>query len=90
MVSINKYTVVTTLRAQKDIETLPSFIKEKIKNVSEELSVNPYLGKPLKWVLKGLYTLRLGNYRIIYMVGHKIITITIIKVRHRKAVYRDS
>ena len=34
------------------------------------------------------YRIRQGNYRILYMIEDEIITVTIVKVGHRRDVYR--
>lgn len=83
-----RYTVIIALRAKKQIDKLPSKIKQKIAAALEELSANPFLGKALKLNLKGLYSYRVGNYRVIYNILRHQLIIQIIKVMHRKDVYR--
>jgi mRNA interferase RelE/StbE len=34
------------------------------------------------------YRIRQGNYRILYLIEDEIITVTIVKVGHRRDVYR--
>ena len=83
-----KYTVIISPRAVKEINKLRADIREKVGNAIEDLSVNPFEGKALKAQLSGLYSYRVGNYRIIYdIIKHKIV-IEIIKVMHRRDVYR--
>jgi len=36
----------------------------------------------------GLYRMRIGNYRVIYEVEDLVILVTVIKVGHRKDIYR--
>ncbi|PIU18790.1 MAG: type II toxin-antitoxin system mRNA interferase toxin, RelE/StbE family [Elusimicrobia bacterium CG08_land_8_20_14_0_20_44_26] len=52
------------------------------------LADNPYLGKPLKGDKKGCYSLRDGDYRIIYEIYPSEKVILIIRVGHRKDIYR--
>lgn len=54
----------------------------------ESLKTNPFQGKYLKGKLAGDYSLRLGDYRIIYTVYKKTLTIYIIDLGHRKEIYR--
>lgn len=82
------YTVIIAPTAKKQIDKLPSKIKEKIANALEELSENPHLGKALKAQLKGLYSYRIGNYRIIYDILRHRLIVRVIKVMHRREVYR--
>ena len=34
------------------------------------------------------YRLRLGNYRILYSIEDNVLTVTVVKVGHRRDVYR--
>ena len=54
----------------------------------ETLKKNPYQGKRLKGKLAGDYSLRVGDYRIIYTVYKNELVIYIIDLGHRKAIYR--
>jgi mRNA interferase RelE/StbE len=56
--------------------------------VIETLKTNPYQGKRLKGKLTGDYSLRLGNYRIIYMVKEDRLIIYIIDLGHRSKIYK--
>lgn len=51
------------------------------------ISENPFLGKALKHTFKGLYSFRVGAYRIIYKVSKETITVTIFDIGHRRDVY---
>ena len=37
---------------------------------------------------KDAYRLRVGDYRIIYQINDNVLTVFVIRVRHRKDVYR--
>lgn len=61
-------------------------IKERIKKY---LTLNPdILGKPLKGMFKGLFSYRIGVYRVIYTLDRAENTIGILHVKHRKEAYR--
>ena len=62
-------------------------IFERIKNALFSLQENPFQGKPLKLELKGRYSLRVGVYRIIYEIDHKVVTVFVFDIGHRKNVY---
>ena len=53
----------------------------------ESLKTSPLQGKPLKRNLKGMFSLRVGMYRMIYTVDKKIITVNVLKIGHRREVY---
>jgi len=56
-----------------------------LKNV-KTLEGNPFTGKQLTGRLSGLFSLRVGNYRIIYQTSEN--TIIIRTVGHRRTVYK--
>ncbi len=74
-------------KALKQIESLPKKDKQKIFSTMEILKENPLAGKSLQGKHKGFRALRAWPYRIIYAVDHHTITITVVKVGHRKDVY---
>jgi len=74
--------------AVRNLEKIPVSEKNKIFKGIEELKENPDLGKQLVGPLKGLRSLRIGNYRAIYKKEMQIITIIILAVGHRKNIYK--
>ena len=54
----------------------------------EELKNNPFCGKRLKGRFLGDYSLRVGDYRIIYTIHKDKLLIYIIDLGHRKEIYR--
>jgi mRNA interferase RelE/StbE len=88
------YTVEFTNRAEKDLGKLPKQIIAKILEKVDKLSEDPRPSGYKKltdfYVSNApdeLYRIRVGNYRVIYSIEDEIITITIVKVAHRKEVY---
>lgn len=65
----------------------PSLLHRLTKNI-DPLILNPFQGKPLTGNKKGCYSLREGEYRIIYEVYPNQSIIYIIRVGHRRDVYR--
>ena len=66
--------------------TIAQKIVEKVKNY---LTQDPErLGIPLKGNLKGLYRYRIGDYRVIYVIDQEEKKVMILKVNHRKKVYK--
>ncbi len=74
---------------KKDIIRLDSATKQRIRAAIErKISVDPLLfGKPLRFSLKNLRSLRIGDYRIIYHVNHQNNVISVVKIGHRREVY---
>jgi mRNA interferase RelE/StbE len=74
--------------AVRNLDKISTSEKNKIFKGIEILKENPDLGKQLVGPLKGLRSLRIGNYRVIYKKELKIITIVILAIGHRKNIYR--
>lgn len=55
--------------------------------VFEELTSNPYLGKPLDRELAERFTYRVGVYRIIYKIYEKDKVVVVLDIDHRSKVY---
>lgn len=83
-----KYTVVITKTVQRQLKRLPGNIADKLEQKMIQLEDEP---RPLECKkLKGrdAYRIRMGKYRFIYEVKDNILIITVIKVGHRKDIYR--
>jgi len=72
----------------KDFKSIPDKDLTKILNCIESLVDNPRQPRCKKLSSRERYRLRYGRYRIIYSVQDKELTIQIVKVGHRKNVYR--
>jgi mRNA-degrading endonuclease RelE of RelBE toxin-antitoxin system len=73
--------------AQKFITGLHPPLQMRIENAVLETTVNPRVGKPLKGDLKGNYSQRVGDWRIIYSIEKTPIYVK--DIRHRREVYRQ-
>lgn len=85
------YRVEFVKSAEKEFERLPARIKTKTAEALSLLSLNPYSEILKIKKMKGtesLYRIRLGEYRIVYEVRDKRLLILVIKVGHRREVYR--
>lgn len=84
-----KYKIFFLPVARKDILALPHEIQKRIDRKILALADDPqpHDVKVLHGK-NGLYRVRVGDYRIVYSIKDKIITVIIVRVRHRKDVYR--
>ena len=84
------YQIIIQDSVQKELKQLPQAELKKIQKTILSLAENPFPNGCLK--LEGtkekLYRIRKGDYRIIYSVNHNIVTITILKIAHRRDVYK--
>jgi addiction module RelE/StbE family toxin len=78
--------IVYTEKFERDVKKVrDSLLKEKLEKQIRKISENPNLGKPLRYGLKGEWTIRVTPYRLIYAVqGERLI---LLRFEHRKNVY---
>ena len=54
--------------------------------LEKDLGKNPGKGEPLKGKFKGMFKLKIGDYRVIYTKAKD--SVLILRIGHRKHVYR--
>lgn len=88
------YIIEFTNKAEKDLGKLPkqtiARILEKIDKLADDPRPSGYKKLTDFHVSNApddLYRIRIGDYRVIYSIEEEIITITVVKVAHRKEVY---
>ncbi len=75
--------------AYKELQKLPRPIIEKVVAAVAELSSEPYPHGVKKLVgSERSYRIRIGDYRVVYEIIENKLIIEIVRVRHRKDVYR--
>ena len=70
------------------LRTRQKNICDRIENVIDSLQTDPLKGKKLIGELSHMRALRVGDYRILYTVIASQILIQIIKIGHRREIYR--
>lgn len=73
---------------KQDLKYIPKLDVQKILESINGLVNQPRPSQTKKLTGLNRYRLRCGRYRILYEIHDHILLITIIKVRHRKNVYR--
>lgn len=71
----------------KDIRELDTVIRKRIQNsIENRLGENPAeFGKPLRYSAKGLWSLRVGDWRVVYQIlGQQVL---VLRIGHRREVY---
>jgi mRNA interferase RelE/StbE len=84
-----KYNIRITASAEKSLKSVPGNYAKKIVKAIQLLADDPFPQGSRK--LAGYddsFRIRVGNYRVIYSIDKMIITIIILKIGHRKEVYR--
>ena len=83
------YKITIKKTANKELESLPNKIAAKIAQVVYSLSNDPRPQgcKKLKGTYEPLWRIRIGDYRVIYIIDDAIKIVDIQKVGHRKDIY---
>jgi mRNA interferase RelE/StbE len=74
--------------AVKELETLPPKERQRIVTKIRKLATDPRPSGSEKLSGHQLYRVRQGNYRILYSVADADLCLVIIKIGHRRDVYR--
>jgi len=80
-----RYTVVQTPKFERAFRKLDSELQRRRSAQLLDLEVQPGAGKRLHGRLKGLFSLRSGNYRVVYEIRKEKVILHM--VEHRRAVY---
>ena len=82
-----KYKLLIPPFVEKTLAHLPPNLKKKIRFALEEIQEDPYLGKPLKDELRGLWSFRVSRYRIVYRIHANRIEVQVIDIGSRNIIY---
>ena len=83
------YKIQFSRAAAKELQEIPGSDLKKLSKKIEKLAENPL--PPGHEKLKGkdaIYRIRQGDYRILYSIFDKTCVILIVKIGHRREVYR--
>jgi mRNA interferase RelE/StbE len=81
------WTVRYTETAAKAIKKLDPSIQGRVRAAIDALREDPYRGKPLQLTLKGLFSWRTGDWRIVYRIARRRIELVHVTLGHRREVY---
>jgi mRNA interferase RelE/StbE len=85
------YKIILSKGTEKFLANLYSRDKKMLSRFYdsfEKISEEPYRANPLVGNLKGYYSYRVGDYRIIFEIEKKQLLVFIEKIEHRKSVYQ--
>lgn len=83
------YRIEISQRAAKEIRRLPKPQLRLITRRIDALRINPRPEGAI--ILRGhaeMYRIRQGNYRVVYSIKDEVLTVLILKIGHRKDVYK--
>ena len=82
--------LVLTKRAEEDLKALPRLVQAAVDETLRTLEADPEsVGKELRGQIRGLWSCRVGSYRILYTLeGSKARASVIVRaIRHRGVAY---
>lgn len=82
------YKIYFRVSVEKDLRTIPKKDINKILRRIESLGSDPKPPGVEKLTGQERYRLRQGNYRIVYSVQDNELSVWIVRIGHRKDVYR--
>lgn len=81
-------TVVLARRARQQLLDLDWPLIDAVEDALGLLEREPHAGHPLRGRLRGLRSLRVGTYRIIYQLADNERTVRVAAIHHRSIAYR--
>ncbi len=87
--------LVLTRKFVRELSKLMPQVKGRVLSRLEELRANPLLGKPLRGISVRIgsneypvHSLRVGKYRVLYIIDYLERTVYVLHVGHRKDIYK--
>jgi len=86
---MDSYKIEWKRSALKELKQLPKENVSRIFKAVEELAANPFPNKVKKLTdSEHSFRIRIGDYRIVYSIFPEILIVEIIRIKHRKDVYK--
>lgn len=84
------YSLYVRGRADDELEKLPTQVQDRINAAIDALADEPYPQGSRKLQGREGYRIRVGDYRVLYLVDDEEPSVTVTKVSHRREAYRRS
>lgn len=85
---MESYRIVIKKSATKEIEKIEAKDRSRIIEKIRSLATDPHQLGSKKLSGQEKYRIRQGNYRILYQITDDQLIVTVVKIGHRKDVYR--
>ncbi len=83
------YTIDFTASALRELRALDSLTQRRVAAKIEELREDPFPPGVRKFQGEaGHWRIRVGDYRIIYRIERRRVVVVIVRIGHRREVYR--
>ena len=83
-----RYRVEIEASAQKALAAVPKPSQRRIAAKIDGLAENPRPTGCKKLTGEDAYRVRVGDYRIVYTVNDRTLVVVVVKIGHRREVYR--
>ncbi len=85
-----EYKILIYPSVTKDFKLIPQKDQTKILRKIESLAEDPRPPSSIKLSGDERYRIRHGNYRVLYKIQDDVLIVTVVKVAHRKDVYKKN
>ena len=82
------YSVLVKRSAEKEIASLPGDVRQRVVQQIRALAVDPRPHGCEKLSASESYRVRTGSYRIVYTIHDRQLVVQVVRVAHRREVYR--
>lgn len=82
------YSIQIKQSAAKALKKLPKVDRLNLTAAIDQLAINPGVGSVLKGEFQGLRRIRVGQYRVVYEINDGELIVLVIRIGHRREVYR--
>jgi len=85
------YKIEISRTAEKELEKVfrsDRSLYDRFLRAFDAMAQDPSQGKPLHGQLRGLFSYRIGSYRILYEIYHRRLVVIIIDLGHRREIYQ--
>ena len=80
--------VIILKHAEKERRKLPPKDQKRILKAIISLETDPFRGKQLHGDFAGAWAIRVWPYRVVYTIESNIVTVTVLRIGHRKDIYK--
>jgi mRNA interferase RelE/StbE len=89
-VALRRYRIEFAPAADRDFRALAEDVRRRLRPRIDALAENPRPhGVETLEGEKNLYRIRVGDYRIIYQIRDDVLVVLIVRIGHRREVYRN-
>jgi mRNA interferase RelE/StbE len=85
---VASYSIVVTRSAAKELEAVPLADRRRLVARIQALATDPRPPGCQKLSGEEKYRVRQGDYRILYEIRDAVLVVTVVRIGHRREVYR--